>query len=1561
MALLITVVAVTLALVLGAVAIAAATPTVEIELTNLSYRQNVAIKFAVKTTSLPAGATVGVSVKKGSPDATESFEATLDEVTEINGTEYHIFTVDCLTASEMAIDIYATPYVKLSGGSTVYGREKKTSILKYAYMALGKIDEGRELSAEVQTMIAAMLNYGAAVQDYTGTNTDRLANESYYQIKVVGGLLPDGHASGFYKSGESVTLTATPGGNLKFDCWKNSSGASVGTSSTLTVTASAKNEVYTAVASADTSFITYYTNGGTLPSGTSNDYTPGTAFTLPTPVKAGYVFSGWFTSSNLNIDTITTAVPTTATGEYKVYAKWNKVLFNHNSSNYTALTFGASDDSNNKLTTSGGKIIWTQSSSTASQLDLRGVNLSSLMKNAGETAITLKISLAKVSGSNTPSASFRMRRAGGNNYFVVFSTDSAGNVYLGGNTAYKIATLTTTEQEIAITMDFASGKLYYYSNDGRRMSDCMIALPTADAASYTYEQWLNEINYYGWLWYSPQGAAKLSIGNIAMHAGDSAIRTSHEGLTAEEITAAINSLKATNNAFTKAYFDTTTSTLTASSSLSMPSPSSSWGTGYQSYTLAARENGTGARLMLNSSIIQDILNTIETNGDYTAAYESLLSLANTVHDGKLPAASTHTSGRKGVHNYDGSVLGVIEAKAFMYRLMYEQGYASGSAEALLRDKYGYEAIVAMKNYLKTLDIQYISSDQCREYGYVMFIAAEVYDWCYPLLTSADKEQLIFAVVESCCSGTCGDPSYTTSATYQRKMEVGFPPSGQGSVSGHGSEAQVLRDYLSFAIAIYDEDPSWYNYVAARVVGDYAAVRKVYFASGMTQQGVSTYVAHRHYFDLYSGWIMETATGKNPYDGMETTVLSILSYTFPDDRLIFPDGDGASKQIADYARHALFSSALYSEYDYADTLFTWFANYNGLTKMSTGAQSGVTYPTFFILASQGQQVLDSKYEGLDPVNYNGAPLGQLIARTEWNNPNAAVVFMKVKERHTANHEHDDAGTFQIYYKGFLTGDSGVYDSYGNTHHSKYHKATVAHNGLLVADPAKLTGTYSGSQRQPSEASGLSSWLTSTYETGSITGVEYGYKDEAKSKTRFAYLAGDITAAYESSQASYVGRRMLAVYTDDEAFPMYFFVFDKITTPAANYKKTFLLHIRGVNEPTVNGNVVTTINENGKLVLHSLTSGATIAKVGGRVYDSAGNYDADKSMNYLINGTNCKSPNGKDDKNWGRIEISVSGSTTSTLLNAMYVTDKNNTKTPPTVTKITASGIEGAMMGNVAAMFVTSNTRTSGNVTFTTSGSGNITYYVSGVSVGEWNVKVGGVSYGKATASGDGGLLTFTAPAGKVELSLDASSNIIVKEDYSKNTVASAGEKLTVGDIQYTNADMTVCSFNTVKDTAGNYLLVETTNGAQIKAAGNLYNALDGETQVSYVLKLAKVSGKSILPLSFRIRDGKSGNNYRSFVTVDTSGNVLLGGTKDIGDLTTTLTEYRFVVDFKAGTITYYPKSGSAVTVTFTCTANATSTAEWLTMMTSYYLDAQAYQGKGALKIGEISIYRGNAFI
>ncbi len=758
-------------------------------------------------------------------------------------------------------------------------------------------------------------------------------------------------------------------------------------------------------------------------------------------------------------------------------------------------------------------------------------------------------------------------------------------------------------------------------------------------------------------------------------------------------------------------------------------PASNWGAPHTEPT--ADEH---PRLLITRDMLPNIRASLReeniTNSNFLANVDKLIE-----NDAILPPATLQDTNAQvslaNIHNYDAGMLDVIQAKALAY-LLYDDPY------------YGYLAIYYMKNYIMSLDIKQIASDQCRQYGYVMFVAATVYDWCYDLLTDEDKIQFIAGVENCLCQGR---------NAYEAKMEVGFPPTGQGSVSGHGSEFQILRDYLSFAVAIYDENPSWWANIAGRVYNDYLQVRNYYFQSGMTQQGTGNYIPARHICDLYSGWILKVATGENPYVGMENTTKSALGYEFAPG-YIFSDGDGTGDQARSYSYVAM---AYITAYLYEDAGMLAQGKYHLGTVPFNGGHGGLVSSTY--VALHGLARLDpaeDRYESMDLIQYNGYPLGQYIIREAWADESSAAVFMRIKERSTANHEHCDAGTFEIYYKGMLSSDGGIYFNYGSTHTQYFHQATISHNGLIIFNPQKTkedSGWYSGGQRKlGGESQNLQAWLENpNMDTGKVTGRQHGYANEEKTLAQYAYIAGDITKAYDPTTVSYVGRRMLTVYTGDEEFPMVFFTYDDISSKSKSSEKRFLLQITSKEAPTIDGDTVITENGEGRLVLTCLSDNIVINGVGGR---NDGAYSAAKSQNYLINGKQLEPlQDNLDDGHWGRVEVVYDASSNdATFFNVMYVTDKGNDNMAE-IDDIDDDNVVGAVFEDkVAALFVTSRERVSSDISYKISGrSKAVTNYVSGVAEGKWNVTVDGKEIGCFEVTAEGGILVFTAPAGAVVVS------------------------------------------------------------------------------------------------------------------------------------------------------------------------------------------------------------------
>lgn len=112
-------------------------------------------------------------------------------------------------------------------------------------------------------------------------------------------------------------------------------------------------------------------------------------------------------------------------------------------------------------------------------------------------------------------------------------------------------------------------------------------------------------------------------------------------------------------------------------------------------------------------------------------------------------------------------------------------------------------------------------DACRVTGRMMVTGALVFDWHYELLSREEKDGFIAELVR-----------------LAKTQECGYPPTRQGSVTGHSSEAMIMRDMLSAGIAIYDEYPEMYELAAGRFFREHLPVRNWFYDGHAYHQGDS---------------------------------------------------------------------------------------------------------------------------------------------------------------------------------------------------------------------------------------------------------------------------------------------------------------------------------------------------------------------------------------------------------------------------------------------------------------------------------------------------------------------------------------------------------------------------------------------------------------------------------------------------------------------------------------------------------------------------------------------------
>ncbi len=1365
--------------------------------------------------------------------------------------------------------------------------------------------------------------------------------------------------------------------------------------------------------------IVYVTNGGTLQEGASS-YMPGVGLpSLPTPKREGYVFDGWYSEYPPSVlSRPTSSVSAQAAGTVTLFAKWN--LFKMDYEGYTVDAGDGqtvTDGDGNTVTNPGKKVVGGINHATVGKIGsymrtktedgntylewhngtgydsfVQADTVAEIVGKIGvDKTYTMSVDLAKLDGTDAFKTSFTV--CSGSRRIPLFNVTAAGEVYLGSTKDVLITTLTSSFKTVTVTLDLDTGALYS-ANESKRLLSTEAVLPSGFD---TFADFLAAADRLFSFRLSSYTEGTILLDNIEIYAESFNVFVTADEEDQESRT---EELKEEISRFE--YSSEHTVGEHTSMEIGVFEPD------------ARPVAGEHPRLMLNAGTLEAIRAAfaLPENSDYA---NGLVNAAGRVTDGILPEAYEHTSGRKGVHNYDGNILYSLEAKALMYLITGDEVY-------------GYEAVLGIKNFMNTLDIRWIYSDQCREFGSVMFVAAEIYDWCYSLLTEKDKEDIMLGVEYLVCRAETEKIS-EYSGTHTTAMEVGFPPSGQGAISGHGSEAQILRDYLAAAIAFYDEDPTWYDYIAGRVYNEFVAFRNLYYTStGIYPQGSGNYANHRFRFDLFSAWMLsEMPGGYNPYSSdMAKVMVSFAAHERPDGRM-FPTGDGSA--VPTGAQNSFISGALFGN----KTLYSV-----GFSEMSLGVGAGsMTAAQFIIFASKNPGHSETQYDGIPVILHNGGFVGQIVSRERWGDADAAAVFMKIGERSTANHEHADSGTFQIYYKGLFTGDSGVYTAYGSAHHVYYHRATVAHNGLLIYDPSSYDGTlaadgtpknvaaywYSGSQRKLGETSSIETWKTSEkYNTGTVLGVKYAYRDEAKTEADYAYIAGDITASYPVGTAECVERRMLTVYTGDESVPMYLFVYDDVSALDASYEKRFILHAGA--EPVLDevGRTVTVTEGEGKLVLTSLIGADRMDALGG------------EGKTFLINGVNCTPANGSAGGEWGRVEIVTEGGEKhSKLLNVLYVTGAENSELP-SPELLAAENVCAARLGNTVAVFLPAKSYVCEEFSVDALGEGEVRYFVSGELVGTWSVSVDGVKVTDVVIPEGEGVVEFTAPAGTavftpsedvpevmikyntfggtmegddvdcssvgdtVKLRTDvtrgedefvgwytspdfkdselvteltpASAGIItvyakyktvaISEDYESRDFAFGESNLTVDEILYVGKDKTGSWFEVLTDesTGNKYLSVSRTEkDMQIDSRVEVSSfAASYDTVITYEVDLALSGDKTPLGSSFMLRESTTSQRVTLFGT-GTDGAVTFGG-QTLFRLGSEFKTVIVSVDFANGLIYAYAKDGTELaTVEFTVpeASEAQSTLEWMSKLAFTF---NWWMGSGEeLLIDNVKVYTG----
>lgn len=482
-----------------------------------------------------------------------------------------------------------------------------------------------------------------------------------------------------------------------------------------------------------------------------------------------------------------------------------------------------------------------------------------------------------------------------------------------------------------------------------------------------------------------------------------------------------------------------------------------------------------------------------------------------------------------------------EAKAFYYLMTGDQ-------------KVGKEAIGLIRDYISLVEFGNLL-DITREIGRAIYTSSLVFDWCYDLMTPAEK-----ALITKHLARLSDD------------MEIGWPPFLTSIVNGHGNEAQVARDLLSMSIAVYDENPLPYQYCSYAILETLVPLRKFEYQSPRHNQGVN-YGAFRFAWDMHAASLYSRMTGQPVFDDNIKGIPQFWLYMRMPDGQMLRDGDG-------------FTTGKPGEFFYWKAPLTMLLCYayskDPIVKGEFIEQGGLpAEPVLFLLLNDPALKANPDKKSLPLTKDFGPILGSMVARTGWNigmNSNDVVAEVKGGGYHFGNHQHSDAGAIQLYYRGLQFGDLGIYKFYGTPYDVSFNKRSIAHSMMLAVDPSEESvrgGANDGgtkfNQRYPKTVGEVTTdpW----YKNGEVIATDFG---PSKLKPAYSYFSVDLASAYSSKMEKYK-RGFCFLNLDREDIPAAIILTDDMQTSQPAFKKYWQLNALNKPELTANGFVLNSQRE------------------------------------------------------------------------------------------------------------------------------------------------------------------------------------------------------------------------------------------------------------------------------------------------------------------------------------------------------------------------------------------------
>lgn len=664
-------------------------------------------------------------------------------------------------------------------------------------------------------------------------------------------------------------------------------------------------------------------------------------------------------------------------------------------------------------------------------------------------------------------------------------------------------------------------------------------------------------------------------------------------------------------------------------------------------------------------------------------------------------------------NYDPRLHDLIECCALRYLL--EKNEAMGQ-----------RAIKLLTTVLDTVTFpsKKEAQDITRGKGATITTAAIVYDWCYPLLSRSQRTAII---------------------AHLRRIgamtEVGFPPVRAGAVVGHGGEANIFRDLLAAGVAVYDEDPEVYRVTARRLFEEHIPARNFFYPSHWHNQGGYGHV--RGKWEMWCACIFRRMSGSRVFvDGQEQLLYGTY-YSLRPDHVQMADGDGSAipKKWGSH-RTADTDSELLSVFLSRDPVIA------GMLQKHIAMKDDITDTLPWFLFAQ-PQLSTKSLETLPLSRYFKDPSGVMLARTGWQEGKESptvVAMMKIAPWMFNNHQHLDAGHFQLWYKGMLAVDSGSYAGYGSAHWANYYQRSIAHNTVTVKDPQeqfvylKTPVANDGGQHWPrdgQEPATLDDLLKKGHQAGEVLAHQFG-PDPVR--PLYSHLCGRIQS-YGPKVENFT-RSFVFLNLGQKDHTAVLAVYDRVRAANPSFAKNWLLHT--VEKPRVEADgFVVTSQWGGRMDASTLLPAKgnyAIKVVGG------------PGAEYMVDGKNYptgQSGGGDEGAGW-RLELSPTvPQKQDRFLVVMQVRDDQPSSHPLPVTSLETPDCVGFQIADHAVLFPKGDGLLENAITLDLPGSRPMNVTVTGLAAGTWFARCQS-NTPPVSVTEAGHMAHFGALSGKVEI-------------------------------------------------------------------------------------------------------------------------------------------------------------------------------------------------------------------